>query len=605
MEHPRQFNRFYWVVCAAILVLVIARCALVPFAHDEVATFNFYIQPGRFLPFLSHVDAMGHFLLSAASWLSFKLFGSSPLALRLPLIVSFLVLCVGVVKLCNLFSSLLPKLLCMAVFLLSYNFLAFYSLARGYGISMAFLVLALFYFYCYIRHFSFRHFWKFLLFGQLALAANLTLVMVLLVATGFVLVFQFRHKKLLSFQNLLLLPHFALIGFWVKFGFYLQANGALYYGGGDSYWQVTFQSLIETIALKSSLVTASFVLLFTVATMHFFYYVVKEKLSYLWRSNFAITYVFFCTLVIAFYLLKKLLGVNYPEDRTGLFFYVLFALLFPFLVSETEATWRRMFVSIPALLALHFVLQVNCRVHPWRIYETIPREFFTTLLREQAVSAQPITIGAHRLREFIYGFLNYNSPQKLGYATSPEALQMNCDYALAYAQDKPWYDKYYTELAAENDWGFRLLKRKRPLLREPLITLNNEKVFSGNYEYYNAFEQLDTTFGSIHPLIAEFDFTVEKAPQPFNAWLVAEISDASEKGDNVFVRIPLNLLHYDWNATGRTKLCLVTGNIPVKIKRIVCYLWNIEKQEINIRMHGFRLLRISGDGVTEVSNAKI
>jgi hypothetical protein len=59
-----KFNLFYFFAFAIALVIVIIRCITVPFAHDEVATFYYYIQSESFLPFLSHVDANGHFLNS-------------------------------------------------------------------------------------------------------------------------------------------------------------------------------------------------------------------------------------------------------------------------------------------------------------------------------------------------------------------------------------------------------------------------------------------------------------------------------------------------------------------------------------------------------------
>ena len=203
--NARQFNKFYWFSSALVFLLVLFRCYTVPFAHDEVATFNFYIQSGNFLPFMSHVDAMNHFLLTATSWLSFKLFGSSVLALRLPSLLSFVILCMAIYKLNNLFNGTIPKIVLTFSFLFSYHFIAFYSLARGYGMSMAFLIFALYYFFCYIRHFSYRHFWKLLVFSQLALSANITLVFVLLITMLMLVVFQIRQKLFFTGKNIFLL----------------------------------------------------------------------------------------------------------------------------------------------------------------------------------------------------------------------------------------------------------------------------------------------------------------------------------------------------------------------------------------------------------------
>ena len=124
----KHFEKIYWAFCSAVLVMVVLRCINVPFSHDEVATFYFYIQPGDFLPFLSHADANGHFLMSLLSWISFKLAGSSTLALRLPCIGAYLLLTYSVFKINKLLHGLAVKIIFTSAFIFSFNFINFYSL---------------------------------------------------------------------------------------------------------------------------------------------------------------------------------------------------------------------------------------------------------------------------------------------------------------------------------------------------------------------------------------------------------------------------------------------------------------------------------------------
>lgn len=601
----KHFDKFYWLTCAVVLIIVALRCILVPFSHDEVATFNFYIQPGRFLPFFSHPDANGHFLTSATSWICFKLVGSSPQALRIPDIFAFAVLCFGVFKITKLFNGLFTKIIFSSSFILSYNFICFYSLCRGYGISMAFLTVALYYFFVYLRYGAFNHFWKFIVFSQIALSANLTLVFVVMITTAFVVVMQMKNKVLGNAKTMvILLAHAALTFFWIKYAFFLKESGALYYGGGESYWKVTFASLIETIFFKDGFVNAIMLGIFFIMLIYWLYKFIRERMDFALNSSFSISFITFCTLIVLFYLLKKFVGVNYPEDRTGLFFYVFYCISFAFMISELKKHFQALLLVIPFVYLAHFVLHVNLRVHSWRVYETMPAEFFSILKSEQATADHRITIGGHRVREFFYAFLNYKSSIKLNHMTSPEALQMNTDYALAYKQDKPWYDPYYTEIASEDDWGFRLLKRKVPLERKVLYATKTIPKFTGNSEYYNAYEKLDTTFNSENPLVAEFNFDVKLAPEPLNAFLVLQIDGAGE-AENIFLRIPMNLVRYDWNGANNFKLSITSGTIPFKIKRIVAYLWNIDKKELNIKLNSFHLYQLNGAGVNVISKAKI
>jgi hypothetical protein len=604
--HERHFHKFYWLLSFLVFILVALRCVLVPFAHDEVATFYFYIQPERFIPFYSHPDANGHFLTSLTSWIFFKLFGSEVWSLRIPCMVAFLVLSYSVFRVNKLFRGIFPKIFFSAGFLLSFNFLGFYALCRGYGFSMALLVLALYYFFVYVRYGSFVHFLKFLLFSQLALSANLTLVAVVALLTVIVIFFQVKNGKFFSAKNsLALVLHFLLIYYWVKYAFYLKENGALYYGEGASYWKVTFESLIETIVLKSSYLNIFVVLLFVGMALYWSLRLVKEKTAFLFENNFALSFFCLLALIVGFYLLKMILHVNYPEDRTGLFFYVFFVLSFAFMISEFQVSRQVVFMIIPVLLALHFVLHTNIEVHPWRVYETMPYAFHDILLKEQEASQVPITVGGHRVREFFYGFMNYNSRKKLNHMASPEALQMNCDYALAYSQDQPYYDPYYTELVADKYWGFRLIKRKGKIERRLLFSSSTTQNFAGEQEYYNTYERMDTTFNSENPLLAEFTLSFKESPVPYNAWLVVQVDGENAEVPGVFVRVPLNLIRYNWNGTEKFTTCVVTGNIPTKIKRIVAYMWNIDKKPVSIRMDSFRLYQLFGEGVTKISPAKI
>lgn len=600
----KHFTKFYWIVCAIMFVIVVLRCIFVPFSHDEVATFNFYIQPGKFLPFFSHPDANGHFLTNATSWVCFKLVGSSPQALRIPCIVAFAVLCFGVFKMNRLFTGLFTKIIFSACFILSFNFISFYSLCRGYGLSMAFLMVALYYFFVYLRYGAFSHFWKFILFAQIALSANLTLVFVLLITTTMVVVAQLKNKVFFQVKNLMVvLIHAGLIFFWIEYAFYLKEQGALYYGSGESYWKVTFETIIETIFFKNNMVNIIVIAVFAIMFFYWIYRAFKDRSDFLWHDSFSTSFITFCSLIVMFYLLKKLVGVNYPEDRTGLFFYLFYCISFAFMLNELKRPVQIAAMLFPALYLANFITHVNFRVHPWKIYETMPAEFFSILRSEQEKTPSRITIGGHRVREFFYAFLNYKSSVKLNHMTSPEALQMNTDYALAYKEDKPWYSPYYDEIASEDDWGFRLLKRRIPLERQLLYKTKDLPEFKGNAEYYNTFERLDTTFNSENPLLAEFNFDVHKAPEPFNAFLVLQI-DAPD-GNSSFLRIPLNLVRYDWNGANNFTLDIVSGNIPLKIKRIVAYLWNIDKKEIEIKMNHFRLYQLNGPGVKGISKAKI
>lgn len=598
-----KFNLYYFVAFAIAFVIVLIRCIHVPFAHDEVATFYYYIQSEKFLPFLSHIDANGHFLNSFLGWVSYKLFGSSVMALRLPCLFAFLVLGYGVYKHCQTLNNFLAKVILTTAFVLSFNIINFYSLCRGYGLSISFLVLSLYYFFNYLKNSKFSYAWKFILFGQIALCANLTLVFTLLIATGIMILFQIKSKQLFSIKNLLLLAvNFGLIFFWVKYAFYLQENGALYYGSGNhSYWKTTFESLLDTVFIKHVAVYIVVLISFAVLFVFWGVQLFRHKLKFLTGSTFGLCFLMLISLIAAFYFLKLFFHVNYPEDRTGLFFYILFILSIAFLLDEFELKFFSPFCIFPLYFLIHFAFNINFSKHAWGFYETMPKEFFDILLSEQKKSPRPITIGGHRVLELFYTFYNYNSEEKLNHMMPPELMSMNCDYYITWKKDKPYYDKYYTELAVAKHWNMVLLKRKTDIERELQLEITEPKEFKGTEEYYSFYEKIDTTFISKDPVLAEFDISIAGAPKPLNAFLVLQVDvDGQSK---YFRRTALNWVRYDWNGVEHFKTCIQTDSLPLQKSRLVAFLWNIDKKEIIFKLNSLKLYHLKAEGINEVSKA--
>jgi hypothetical protein len=592
----------YAVICSVLVIFVALRCALVPFSHDEVATFFYYIQPESFWPFYSHPDANGHFLMSATSWLCYRLFGAHPLSLRLPCIASFIVLCYAVWRMRSLFSHRGAWLVLASGTLLSFNFIAFFALCRGYGISMAFFVLALYYFFACLKEFSPRRFCKSLLFFQVALAANLTLLPSVMLCSLLLLLLAIRIKKFTVPMWVALVLHAGLIVYWARFGMYLKEQGALYYGAGESYLQVTFRSLISTIAFDHALIfvvvaAASAFIVFRVISA-----IRAHGVAYAVTFPGIVAFFIFVVLVSGFYLLKKIAGVNYPEDRTALFFYIFFLLALAWMADGPNKVQRVLLWVVPIFFAAHFAANANLRVHPWPIYETIPVRFIDHLVEAQKKTDRKLTIAGHRVYEFFYGFLNYLEGGQLNHCTSPESLQMNCDYAIAPAADSVEYKKYYVEVERDDFWGFRLLRRRLPITRTTLFESRDSASFVGEGEYHNAFEILDTNLSFSGPLQASFEAGFKAVPVPFNGWLVLQ-ADAVSPDSSMLVRVPLNLVRHDWNGMP-CRLDIVTGNAPSRIKRLVAYLWNIDKKPVDLRFTSFRLYRLEGEGVKEAVTSR-
>ena len=604
-SESKRFNVIFGILALCAFFIVALRSYLVPFNHDEVATFFFYIQSGHYMPFYSHVDANNHVLNSLLGNICFHLFGSSPFALRLPNLLGFIVLILSTYKLTLHLTNFSSKLFLVASLLLSFHWLTFFSACRGYGLSMALLVAALSFMLDYIKDVNkASRLYLCLLFLQLAISSNLILIIVNLLISAVLVLHQLLQKKLFTSVNVILwLTHFGLVVYWLKFSFFLKENGALYYGEGDSYWQVTFVTLIELIVGFYNPIVKWSVLLIILVFAVLGFWVNKQQLQNIKQLFFKpesslLLGLMFTLLVIGFYLMNKLFGVNFPEDRTGLFFYVFLILYISFIIDKLPITLNKILsYSFASLFLLHFTLNINFRKFSMPEYETIPEHFYSTLMKEQEKSSEKITIGGHRLRELFWGFMNYRHGAILNPADPVELMQMNCDYYIGHKSDETYYKDYYDVIDSEPDWGFVVLKRKEKITRNLVVEKTNVPIETIDTEFIDCYNHGDTVFQNQNPLLAEFNFDINKISVPNNTWVVFSVCDSLEQ-TVYFKRFPLQWIGYDLNGKKNLTYSIVIGNLPKRSKKIVCFFWNIDKQPLSIMVKKLKIYQLEGRGVT-------
>ena len=173
----KHFNKLFWLLSFGIFIVVCLRAFCIPFSHDETATFFFYVQSDNYLPYSAHVYTNNHVLNSALTNVCYHILGSHRFVLRIPNIFAFLIMCFGIFRLLVTF------------FVLTLNFLDFYEVCRGYGLSFGLMTLGLSYLIDYFSTKKNKYVVLFSILWQLALAANLILVVVLTILFFFVFFF--------------------------------------------------------------------------------------------------------------------------------------------------------------------------------------------------------------------------------------------------------------------------------------------------------------------------------------------------------------------------------------------------------------------------------
>jgi hypothetical protein len=604
----RTFDKVFFVLSAFVFIVVVIRAIVVPFCHDETATFFYYIQTGDFLPYTSHLDTNNHTLNSFLAWICLHLFGDSPFSLRLPNILSLVVFMIAVYRLSKNLPLTSSKVILLAGLLASFHWLSFFSVCRGYGISMALMTLAISYVPAYIENKKLVHIITMYLLLDLAISANLMMIIVTLLATALIVLFQLYSRVFLKTGNMIvLLVHASIVFFWANYSFFLQrvlqAGNFTFAGVGTSYWNVTFATLIYTMVGKQNhLINAGIVCTYLAFMLAFLYFVVKAiKQNQIKPLLFTLFLVSMMNgLIIGYYLLKKICGINYPEDRTGMFFYLLFVLNAAFITALLKSHYANVIAGITAIIfTVHFAWNLNFCKHSLDMYDVMPKRFYTRLLEEQKHNPEKITIGGNRFRELFYAFMNYrhNGPLNLmDIPEDPEDMFMYDDYYVAYKVNREKYLPYYREIDTDDNYGFTLLKRRKLLIRRPVFSIGKQEIdVDEKREYFNLFEIKDTTFTNHEPLLMEYNFKVESGDMPALSWLVVAV-DSAEGKTAYYKRIPLNWVKRNWLDGENSDMTIETGPLPAKIHRLVCYLWNVKGQRLKVSMNSIKVFQLEGDG---------
>lgn len=603
----KWINYFFWIIAVMSFCIIAIRSYTVPVHHDEAATFYFYIETGDYLPFMAHIDANNHVLNSFSSFVCFKLFGDSPFSLRLPNTLSFLILIIGAWRIFKTLHALPSKCILIGGLLLTFHFHTFFSTARGYGLSMALLIFSISYFISYLKSFSLSEFILCFFSFQLAISSNLVLIMVILPFIGILMFSQFINNQF-SWKVLLIhVLNLGLIYYWVKFSFFLQDNNALYYGDGLSYYKTTYLSLVKLLSgYSEKWMAVSGSIILVLAMLWAIYKTLKLKFDFkqIVSDNFILLSVILASLILGFYALKKLMGVNYPEDRTGLFFYVLYVLSIVYALEDFFRTKAAKFFSfmVLGLFITHYVLALNFRKHSLVNYETIPQSFYNYLVNEQHQRKERITIAGHRVRELFYAFDNYQNGGELNLMDDSDFLHMNADYAIALKNEKGYYQNFYEEVMEEPDWNFVLLKRRFPITRKQTLDLKLDLKIEGQDEFYDIYKVIKDTLIQNHlPIMVEFDFKIVNSDVPNRSWLVMQLDTNTQGGHYYYKRIPLNWLRYKWDEQKLYTYSLSSGSIHKNLQNMSFYVYNFQKQNISIHVLGLRLYELHGKGVDVVS----
>lgn len=588
LQNQRLELVLYLTITLFATIFLIIRAIDVPMAHDEIASFFYFVQNGKISPFFSNPDTNNHFLNSFLMWISYKLFGNSPLALRLPNLLFIPIYFFALVRIVKLLKSNLLRIFTFSAMAFTLHFIEFLALARGYGMSLALLILSLF----FVMQWVFER-KNIQLFGSLvsifiASLANLALINYYVLLLMAVVCWQAFYVKQKNKQALLVIISSGFLPFSLIVSqiLYIKSKAGLIAGASNDFWNTTIASLFGYLfELKSPYASLLPAIVFAWISIAFIMLVHnKMKQNALTLTNGILVFYFFSGSIVITLILGLLFNINYPDDRIATYLFPLLLFGLVFITDELIGLRKKKmlhFISLPVILIpLHFFAFINSSYSIWYKPDVIPNRFYNTVMSNYKTGSTPPTIAAHGLRIFCWSYLSYSqdgNASPIFFTTFPS---YKADYQIVNLKMIPDWNKYYDTIDYDNISERHLLKLKNQATITPLIE-HRCKLQNTSDEYIVLAE------GNTDSLVdmcaqVNLDLNISSPYIPLNARIVIDISDSTYTSF-CYEYIQLNWLRANWqNPNSLFSNCLLVDKVPKQAKLYKIYIWNIEKKEISV-----------------------
>ncbi|MES2764132.1 MAG: hypothetical protein V4677_18085 [Bacteroidota bacterium] len=357
MAKKNQILIAYAVATLTAFCYVVIRAIHMDVTYDEAWTIRSFVPVDviniiRYEP----CDANNHMLNTLLIKLFFITGDHSLFVARIPNILAFILYCYFGYRIVSQYLSPLIGICCYLLLLFNPFVLDFFSLARGYGLSLGFLIASLYYLIAYIIAYKPVYAIWAITCGMFAVLSNFSVLNYWLVFCLMITIFSFFNKQLNFKKTFLYTVSGSVI---LALLIYepirkLKANGNLYYGGNKDFYSDTLTSLAKysfyTSETNAFIVYSLniFLIILVVSCISSFFYnrsLISPKSMFI-----------FITLISAFSVIMQhlLLDTLYLIDRTALFFYPLFILTLCFSLNDLKDRWYTKITT--ALITVAFVI---------------------------------------------------------------------------------------------------------------------------------------------------------------------------------------------------------------------------------------------------------
>jgi len=372
MENKTIKNLLFITSGLLLFAYIIWRAYSLSFTHDESLTYSI-ISENSFWKCTTN----NHFLNTHLIELCQNIFGKSEFSFRIPNVLAFVLYFMGFFYIMKPVKNLSIVVLGMAIVLLNPFLMDFFSLARGYGLSFAFMMLSMYFllrdsfkevsYRRYLFNFGFSMMW-----AALSLYSNFGAMNYYIACFGIFVaayLFQYLKKTDISYRKplyfIILVVIFILpVILGMNRLFILEARNELYHGTnnfhhtinsfiyGSFYWhQYPHWLFISIKYLLIFLIPAGTLLV-----------VLKKD----YFGKLSVSLLLLSMILLGFFLEFFLFHANYPWERTTLFFAPIIGIIAVFMALHVNqyyapiAKINSLIVTVVSVcLIVHFLICAN------------------------------------------------------------------------------------------------------------------------------------------------------------------------------------------------------------------------------------------------------
>jgi hypothetical protein len=593
---------YFWLYATAffLFVYLLLRSVFVPVLHDEVATFLIYIKTGNFFPKSAWPDANNHFLNSLGAWLMYQIAGNETWSLRFPNVLSSLLYFISVIGISRSLRDHYFRYGFVIVLFMTHGFLEFFAFARGYGMSMAFLMFSLWMIFDCQR----KRKISLLILSVIALIPAITANLTLLPVGGMIFVYiivlwgkgitkiSIRHNMLFAMSTVLFIYLFT---FFTRYSFSLKEMDLLYYGGEVGFFNAVLKTHAKMLFFsESKVVIYTVIALFFVGLILFFVHYFRKGIQATFNPQVTLFPLLLAGSLCVIFFLYFIMDVNYPEDRTSIYLYPFLIGTVFFMADLSGKKLMRLFLIPFVFVPLNFFQHLNLSYSFHWHYERIPVDFPEKVrLTSGEIPPGHVTISGYKIHELIWGYhvcYNAQGVSLLNPANYPNNID---DYVLLRPEESDTlaadYFKEYELIIEDRFSGLKLLKRAVPAQRRFLFETETIRESTERTDLYLNFFQ-DTLF-DFHGKSLLFQFDIQFMPESDARGSVIVVSVRDEEHNN----LQYQRIETDWLGEPKPeKISSVISvlNIPKEADGLVAYIWNKHEKKLKIWHAGVKVYEL-------------